>query len=125
MLDAVNDERHRSDILPLRHDDQLAGIARAHARDMVARGYAGHVTPEGKTLRDRLEESGLAPGWAGENYFQVYLPEDDVAGTALAWFMDDPPHRDNILHRRYTRLGIGVASGPQGQYVLVLDFAGD
>jgi uncharacterized protein YkwD len=102
----------------------LAEVARAHAHDIAARGYASHVTPEGKTLRDRLEGAGLFPGWAGENYCLSHRPTDEAVATALVWYMRDPPHRDNILHKRYTCLGVGVAQKPQGSYVLVLDFAG-
>ena len=125
MLDAVNSERAARSLPPLLVDRQLSEIARAHARDMVARGYYGHVTPEGRTLRDRLEDDGLAPGWVGENYFHGHVSAGEIVETAIGWFMDDPPHRDNVLHERYTRLGVGFAEGPSGDYILVLDFAGE
>ena len=125
MLEAVNRERAAKDLPPLAHDDVLASVARAHAQDMAARNYSGHVTPEGKTFRDRLAEGSLAPGWAGENYYIGYLPVEEIVETAVAWFLGDIPHRKNLLHWRYTRLGVGVAWRPKGGCVLVLDFAGD
>jgi uncharacterized protein YkwD len=39
--------------------------------------------------------------------------------------MADPPHRANILHQNFNRLGVGVAQGESGWYTFVLDFAGD
>ena len=108
-----------------RLDRTLAAIARAHALDMVTRGYWGHITPEGKTYRDRLAEQSLEPYWAGENYYYGYYPAGEIVETALAWFMDDPPHRDNILHQHCTRIGIGIVKGPPGAYTLVLDLAGE
>jgi uncharacterized protein YkwD len=125
MLQAANRERAAKGLPPLAHDDRLAGVARAHAQDMAARCYAGHVSPGGKTFRDRLAEAGLATHWAGENYYIGYLPAKEIVETALAWFMGDVPHRKNVLHARYRRLGVGVAWRPQGGYVVVLDFAGE
>jgi uncharacterized protein YkwD len=125
MLEAVNRERSAYDLPPYHLDQMLATVARAHALDMVTRGYWGHVTPEGKTYRDRLVEHGLEPYWAGENWFSGTYPAGEIVETALAWFMDDPPHRDNILHKHCTRIGIGIVEGPPGTYILVLDFASD
>jgi uncharacterized protein YkwD len=125
MLEAVNRERGTYGLSPYRLDEALAAIARAHARDMVARGYSGHVTPEGKTYRDRLAEHGLEPYWMGENYFHGFYPADEIVEAALAWFMDDPPHRDNILHEHCTRIGIGIVEELHGAYALVLDFASE
>jgi len=125
MLEAVNRERSSHDLPPYRFDEALAAVARAHAQDMAARGYWSHVTPEGKTYRDRLRERELEPYWAGENYYYGFLPAKEIVETALAWFMDDPSHRDNILHESCTRVGIGIVEDAQGAFTLVLDFAGD
>lgn len=125
MVDAVNMERLKRGLSPYRVDAQLANIARAHAQDMVARDYLGHVTPEGDTLRDCLREEGLDPYWAGENFLRTVRPADEAVEYAIEWFMADPPHRKNILHTHYDRIGVGVAEGPPGLYTFVLDFAGE
>jgi uncharacterized protein YkwD len=109
MLDAVNMERVKRGLSPYRANAQLADIARAHAQDMVARDYLGHVTPEGDTLRDRLREAGLDPDWAGENFLRTGRPADEVVEYAIEWFMADPSHRKNILHAHYGRIGVGAA----------------
>jgi uncharacterized protein YkwD len=124
MVKAINEERQKRGLPPYRVDQQLTMAARAHAQDMVARGYFDHVTPEGKTLRDRLRERGLEPYWAGENWLRAVRPTDEVVQYAIEWFMADPPHRDNILHTHYDRVGVGVAEGPSGWTTFVLDFAG-
>jgi len=125
MVNAINEERQKWGLPPYRVDKQLTIVARAHAQDMVARGYFDHVTPEGKTLRDRLRERGLEPYWAGENWLRAVRPVDEVIQYAIEWFMADPPHRDNILHTHYDRVGVGVTEGPPGWYTFVLDFAGE
>ena len=124
MVNAINKERLKRGLPPYRVDEQLTMAARAHAQDMVAREYFGHITPEGKTLRDRLWERGLEPYWAGENWLRAVRPADEVVQYATEWFMADPPHRDNILHTHYDRVGVGVTEGPSGWYTFVLDFAG-
>ena len=125
MVKAINEERQKRGLPPYRVDQQLTMAARAHAQDMVARGYFDHVTPEGKTLRDRLRERGLEPYWAGENWLRAVRPADEVVQYAMEWFMADPPHRDNILHSHYDRVGVGVTEGPSGWTTFVLDFAGE
>jgi len=125
MVKAINEERQKRGLPPYRVDQQLTIAARAHAQDMVARGYFGHIAPEGKTLRDRLRERGLEPYWAGENWLRAVRPADEVVQYAMEWFMADPPHRDNILHTHYDRVGVGVTEGRSGWTTFVLDFAGE
>lgn len=125
MVDAVNMERLERGLSPYHVDAQLANVARAHAQDMVARDYVGHITPEGNTLRDRLQEHDLEANWVGENFMRTVRPVDETVDHAIEWFMADPPHRKNILHTHYDRIGVGVAEGPPGWYIFVLDFAGE
>lgn len=125
MVTLINAERQKQGLSPYRVDKELTMIARAHAQDMVDRDYLNHVTPEGRTLRDRLREGGLEPYWAGENFALSVRPADEAVQEVLDWFMSDQPHRDNLLTTFYDRVGVGVAEKPPGWYIFVLDFAGD
>lgn len=125
MIDDLNAERQAAGLLPLATDEQLGSIALAHAQDMVARGYFSHVTLEGLTLRDRLEARGLTLNWVGENIQRNTRPPEEAAHYAVEWFMGSRPHRHNILHDHFERVGGGVAEGPPGWYTFVLVFAGD
>jgi uncharacterized protein YkwD len=125
MFNAVNIQRQTQGMTPFTVDEQLTTVARAHAQDMVTRGYFSHVTPEGLALRDRLEAAGLSLNWVGENIQRNTQTADIAAQYATDWFMSSRPHRNNILHEHYTRLGVGVAEGPPGWYTFVLVFAGD
>lgn len=125
MVKAVNAERAAYGLAPYVVDAQLTTLAWSHAHDMVARGYFSHVTPEGDTLRDRLRARNLSTHWVGENIYLSVKPTDQAVAATVSWFMADPPHRDNILHKRFNRLGVGVAQGESGWYSFVLDFAGD
>jgi uncharacterized protein YkwD len=125
MADAVNEVRQANGLSPLTIDEQLTLVARAHGQDMVARGYFSHVTPEGITLDGRLEEHGLTLNWTGENIQRNVQPRNETVRYATNWFMNSRPHRQNILHPRYDRLGISVSEGPPNWYTFVLVFAGD
>ena len=125
MIEAVNAERAAYGLAPYAVDAQLTTLAWSHAHDMVARGYFSHVTPEGNTLRDRLRSGDLPTHWVGENIYLSVKPADQAVAATIRWFMADPPHRNNILHQRFNRIGVGVAQGESGWYTFVLDFAGD
>jgi uncharacterized protein YkwD len=113
-LTALNDARAAHGVPALRADARLARAARRHSRDMVRRRYFDHVTPGGATLSTRVKRSGWTRGrrsWA--------LGEDLAWGTGglakpeavVAAWMDSPPHRRNVLSRRFRVVGVGIAPG--------------
>ncbi len=67
----VNFERTNRDLPALRRDRDLAEAARGHALDMARHDYFSHVSRNGDTLGDRLNEAGYGrpgDGWrAGED----------------------------------------------------------
>jgi uncharacterized protein YkwD len=75
MLELINQERADLSHLtethgrarPLRWDEKLAGVARAHSRDMVQRGYVSHFSPDGSFPALRVSQAGIVYLCAGEN----------------------------------------------------------
>ncbi|MBS1253139.1 MAG: hypothetical protein MAG451_02187 [Anaerolineales bacterium] len=120
MVEAVNTKRRARGLAPYRVDVLLRCVAQAHSDDMVRRGYFGHVTPEGTTLWDRLEQAGLSPRWAGENIQRNSRAGVEAVDYAFQWFMDSTLHRNNILHQHYTHIGVGVvqAEAASGTHTL-------
>lgn len=101
----TNVERKKRSLAPLQWDSRLARVAQAHARDMHVRNYFSHTTPEGRTVKDRLDRGRVPYMWSGENIAWGYeTPEKFMA----AW-MKSRGHRENILLSKYTRIGIGWA----------------
>lgn len=125
MIEAVNAQRQVHGYTPYKVDQQLTLMAWSRAQDMVKRGYFSHVTPEGTTLRDRFREQGLSAVRVGENIYLSVQPADQAVQATIGWFMGDAPHRRNILHSAYNRIGVGVAQGSSGWYTFVLVFAGE
>lgn len=110
MLVLVNKERKKAGLKPLKADPALAVVAREHSRDMFARGYFSHYTPEGKAPSDRIRAAKIPFITAGEN-----LALAQTLSIAHEGLMNSPGHRANILHPAFGRVGIGILDGgPHG-----------
>lgn len=105
VLDLVNQERQKAGLGALALDDNLAKAAQDKSDDMAKRNYMSHVSPEGEDPFTRMARDG-AQGVA-ENIAEGQQSPQDVV---QAW-MDDPPHRANILNPMATKMGLGVADG--------------
>jgi uncharacterized protein YkwD len=110
----VNATRAQHGLPALRSSARLNAAADTFSADMVARGYFAHVTPDGRSVTDRVRATGYLGGsgdWA--------LGEDIGWGTGSASspasifqaFMNSPPHRRVILSREFHEIGVGVAAG--------------
>jgi uncharacterized protein YkwD len=110
----VNATRAQHGLPSLRSSAQLNAAADAFSADMVARGFFAHVTPDGRSVTDRVRATGYLGGsqdWA--------LGEDIGWGTGTAStpdsniraFMNSPPHRRVILSHDFHEIGVGVAGG--------------
>jgi uncharacterized protein YkwD len=113
MLKMVNEERRKEGLAPLKADPEMAAVARSHSRDMFARSYFSHITPDGKTPFDRMRNQGVRFLAAGEN-----LALGQTLQICHTGLMNSPGHRANILHKSFGRLGIGVLDG--GIYGLMI-----
>lgn len=103
MLIFVNEERKKVGLAQLQFDEETARVGRAHAKDMLERGYFSHYTPEGLSPFDRLEEAGILYQFAGENL--ALAPDAQIAMDGL---MQSQGHRENILSPNFRKVGIGV-----------------
>jgi uncharacterized protein YkwD len=113
MLDLINQERTKRGLQRLQWDPQLVPVARAHSKDMFARGYFSHYTLEGKDPFDRMKAAGIKYYSAGENL--ALGPTLTICHEGL---MNSPGHRANILNPTYGRVGIGILDG--GDYGLMI-----
>ncbi len=96
----------------------LAGAARRHSGDMLARGFFSHTNPDGLSASQRLpRDYAQVLKQSGENIWMgsgqnTYDPRH-LAGTIMATLMASPGHRQNLLDPQYTHLGVGVAARGQ------------
>lgn len=106
MLELVNEERAKHNLPLLKADPEIQVVARAHSRDMFARGYFSHINPDGKGPFDRMRAHGIRYLSAGEN-----LALAQTLSIAHNGLMNSPGHRANILQPAFGRVGIGILDG--------------
>lgn len=104
MLARINQERAAAGVPPFTLNALLNAAAQSHAEDMLARSYYGHESPEGSRPRSRIEAQGYAAELVGENIARGPLSVDEVVESWLR----STEHRRNLLHPRFTELGIGL-----------------
>jgi uncharacterized protein YkwD len=110
----INATRASHGLSAVHADGALTTAAERHGADMVARHYFAHVSPEGRSVGDRVRATGYLHGsgdWAlGEDIGWGTGPESSPASMFQAW-MNSPPHRRVILGRAFRDLGIGIVRG--------------
>ena len=117
MLTLVNQERTSRGLSALTLDPGLRDVARAHSRDMFARGYFAHIDPDGHDPFARLTAAGIHYQSAGENL--ALAPEVISAHKGL---MNSPGHRANILDPSFHKIGIGVIDAGRHGKMFSQDF---
>ena len=122
----INTERVQNGGVPLKWEEQLAAVARAHSDDMASRAYFSHDTSEGLGPSERIDRSGYSC-WKGSHYgvaeniaIETSLGNlDQAAAAAVKGWMNSPGHRTNLLGRQYDRTGIGASFGTWRGYKAV------
>jgi uncharacterized protein YkwD len=120
LLDLINQERKKEDLVPLKADALLFKAARAHSANMAKQQKSDHKL-DGKTPFDRIRETGYVYQGAAENIAAgdaaVKLP-----GVVKKW-MESKGHRANILNGDFTETGLGFSRGQDGQIYYTQVFA--
>ncbi len=106
---------------PLKWNEKLAAVARAHSRNMLEQRFFNHIDPEGRTVSERISTAGISWRASGEN-----IAVSGSVRQAETAFMNEPRfqrnHRANILDANYTDVGIGIVQGPNGSLYITQDF---
>jgi len=108
IFDLVNRDRQGSGLPALLRDPRLAAVARRYSQEMAATGAVVHISRRSGSVIERVAAAGIVPPptTLAENVGRSNSPADVERG-----FMSSPGHRDNILGRGITHLGVGVALG--------------
>jgi uncharacterized protein YkwD len=107
VIKLVNKARISAKVAELTTNNLLQKAAEQKAQDMIDENYFAHVSPQGKTPWDFIENSGYDYLYAGENLAINYKNADD---QQKAW-MNSELHRKNILNPEYQEIGVAVKSG--------------
>lgn len=112
LVNLVNAERNKAGIAPLQLDSQAAGAAQIKAKEMASRNYFSHTSPTYGSVESLLRSFGVRFSLAGENIGQGAAPEQ-----IHAMWLNSSSHRANMLNRKFTHIGVGVARSGSG-YVI-------
>lgn len=105
VIRAINAERGAAGLAPLRENAALTRAAQGHACDSAERDQMGHVGSDGSRLDARIRREGYRFRVAAENLGYGFRSSE----SAVAWWMNSPPHRKNILTAGIRDVGIGLA----------------
>lgn len=125
----VNRERRRRGLRPLVARSALSNAALGKARDMIARRYFAHRSPDGVGIAERIRQAGVRRGSLfGENLAWATGRRTSPRGIVRAW-MRSPSHRANILRPGFRTAGLAVVRGAPVRHrgraaTFVLELAG-
>lgn len=109
----VNVERARSGLPALKMNWQVSRVARYKSADMALpppQGYFAHNSPRYGTPFKMMESFGIRFSAAGEN---IAYGQRTPADVMRDW-MNSPGHRNNIMSRSFTEIGVGLAKNKNG-----------
>ncbi|MDR1641193.1 MAG: CAP domain-containing protein [Clostridiales bacterium] len=108
IFETTNAFRGFNGLDPFFNVEPLGKAARLHSEDQVARNYFDHVSPDGKTLTNRINAQGYKNwNYTGENIARQASP---IGVYFLDSWVNSAGHRGNIL-RAFNELGVGFAIG--------------
>lgn len=104
MINLTNKSRMESGLAPLSVNEKLTVAAQRKVSDMFKFQYFDHNSPSGTTPWDFIKSAGYEYGYAGENLAIDFISSNG-AHKAL---MESSSHRENILNKNFTEIGIAV-----------------
>lgn len=104
----TNTERTQRGLRALGSSVELDRIATIRMKDMFANQYFEHVSPKGDSASKEADVVGYEYISLGENIALGNFKDDNA--LVQAW-MNSPGHRANILHTKFTEIGIAVGKG--------------
>lgn len=107
VINLVNKARTATNVVILKKNDLLQKAAEKKAQDMIDNNYFAHISPQGKSPWDWINQSGYDYRYAGENLAINFTNAKD---EQQAW-MDSESHRKNILNSDYEDTGVAVKQG--------------
>jgi uncharacterized protein YkwD len=112
LLELTNKERAKEKMPPLEPNPLLFKMAREHSANMAKKGEMNHVL-DGKTPPDRAKAAGYDYLNIAEN---IAAAENTPLPDVMKGWMDSKIHRDNILSKEVTEIGLGIARTEKGEY---------
>ena len=104
----TNSARAKEGLVALTEHPTLDIVAEQKVADMFSRQYFEHNAPTGEGVADLVRGVGYEYIVVGENLALGDYKDDE---RLVAAWMASPGHRANILHSRFSEIGIAVGKG--------------
>jgi uncharacterized protein YkwD len=109
---AMNAERRQRGLGELRLDARLNAAAADRARDMFAKGYFNHVSPDGTQPFVWVKNHHYRYATIGENLADGYRS----ARAVVDGWMHSPGHRANVLGTSFEDVGLSIVRGSPNRH---------
>jgi uncharacterized protein YkwD len=114
LLLITNQVRDKAGVPTLKPHLGLRDVAYSHGRDMLAKGYFSHLSPQGKDALVRVRDAKIDVLAVGEN-----LANAPTVEIAQAGLLGSTGHRQNILNKEFNVVGIAVLdAGSHGKMIV-------
>ena len=95
----------------LKWNNYLENSASHHAKDMYKKKYFNHVSLSGKTVKQRVEDSGytsvgMRSFAVGEN---IAFGQKSIEDVMKSWLKSDE-HCKNMMNKNYSEVGVAVVN---------------
>lgn len=107
VIQLTNQERQKNGLQPLTMDPKVSKVAQTKAEDMTSKHYFSHTSPTYGSPFKMLEDFGVDYKTAAENIAQGQTTPEQVVNS----WMNSSGHRQNILSKNVTHIGVGYSSG--------------
>ncbi|PIY97118.1 MAG: hypothetical protein COY66_01155 [Candidatus Kerfeldbacteria bacterium CG_4_10_14_0_8_um_filter_42_10] len=107
VLELTNLVRTKNNLPPLQLSYALTQTAELKAQDMLNNQYFAHISPQGKTPWDWLNQTNYLYSMAGENLAINFNSPEEM----MAQWLASPTHRANILDPDFKEMGVAIVSG--------------
>ena len=116
----INAARQAAGLGKLSLDAQVEQLAHDRVNDMATRNYFSHVTPEGTTFIDMMNQRNIAYNNSGEIINRNTY--GNAPQEAFTSFMASQHHHDIIMTGAFNFVGVAEASGAGGMKYFVVIF---
>lgn len=120
IIELSNQARSQFGAARFNTNSTLMNAAQIKAEDMVNKRYFAHYGPDGTTPWKFFSDAGYKYIEAGEN---LAITNESAEAVITGW-LNSPTHRENLLNKNFSDLGIGMAffgdyQGNKNTYVVV------
>ena len=119
LLNLINEERTKNNLVKLEIDEQLQNLARLKAQDLVDNNYFSHISPTYGTPFEMLKSNNISYKTASEN-----IAGNSDINLAVQSLLNSETHKNNILSNEYNYTGIGVVDSIAYGKIIVQLFVG-